>query len=170
MGIQDTVIRAIALREAGKVVRNHTMPVHRECRLAEHCYNMVTLYFLLCPAPKLEVVRAITVHDFPERWLGDVPAPAKKEEDLLLLQERIMTHFELSYELTPADEKWVIAVDKLDLFLWGEDETAMGNRNVEQMQRRLRNWFAEHANRIPYEVRNFYEKFQWRRLDDGIPE
>lgn len=169
MARASTIDTVLAIREAGRVRRCHTLPHEGSYRLSEHCYGMIALYLVLCEDQKLNVIHAITFHDFPERWLGDSPAPTKSERKAE--EAQIYRKFGLSYDLVvPADYWWVQGLDKLDLLLWSREEQAAGNRNVEWMIGKLGRWYVHHKDKLPEEIRYVFENYEWRRLGDDIPE
>ena len=163
-----------ALRESSFVERLHAMPHHTPYPVGLHCYNMVMMLRVLWPGnqpPPEVLVWAILTHDFAERWVGDMPYPAKQiSPDLgakLLDLERFIEHKTLGSVtyVPPEYEPWLKALDLAELFCWCEDELAMGNRNVEFM----RDSIIETMNKsetFPAEVVDYVNNFVWHRTND----
>lgn len=162
-----------ALREAGKVKRCHTVPCHHTPTVNEHSGNMVDLLLALHPQPTMNLVRACRLHDTPERWSGDMPAPAKQVlgERLTEFEARAMNALGLGYTLNKSEGQWLMALDKLELLMWARDEQAMGNQNVIPMVADLVIWFnaASRNGLLPNEVMSLMEGFCWVRLTDYPP-
>lgn len=162
-----------ALREAGKVKRCHTVPCHHTPTVNEHSGNMVDLLLVLHPQPTMNLVRACRLHDTPERWSGDIPAPAKQVLGKYLkeFEARSMEALGLGYTLSPYEFEWLHALDKLELLMWARDEQAMGNQNVIPMIADLVIWFtaASKDGRIPNELLGLMDGFCWVRLTDYPP-
>lgn len=170
-GEADVVETIIAMREAGRVVRCHTMICHERPNLATHCHNMVGMLLVLHPNPHLQLIQLIQTHDFPERWIGDMPAPAKDNLGIYLaaLENRVCDYFGIQYSYSEEEWWWLKALDKLDLLLWGKDELAMGNKNVVRMIGIVEEWFVRQKRKIPGPVMEFVENHRWRRLSDVVP-
>lgn len=131
--------RIQATREAGTVRRCHIVPHHGQYNIAQHSYGAVSLLLLLNPEPSLNLIKAVQWHDAGERWLGDMPAPAKWDNfDLGQVYEaaerRVLDAIGLLPELTREEEHWLKAVDTLDLWLWCREEEALGNATVKAMR------------------------------------
>ena len=119
-----------AVREGGAVVRCHTVPRAPYYDNAQHQYGAVSLLLLLHPNPSVGLIRAVLWHDVAERWVGDVPAPAKLGNETLKTvlgnaEQAIMERLGLG-RLIPAEDmdqvyedvRWLKAVDILELWLW----------------------------------------------------
>lgn len=133
--------RLAATREAGTVRRCHIVPHHGQYNIAQHSYGAVSLLLLLHPKPSLKLIKAVQWHDVAERWLGDVPAPAKWTHTELgeayeRAEEELLKRLGLFGELTDLEVAWLKAVDTLELWLWcREEEEALGNAAVTPMRR-----------------------------------
>lgn len=131
--------RLAATREAGTVRRCHIVPHHGQYNIAQHSYGAVSLLLLLHPKPSLKLIKAVQWHDVAERWLGDVPAPAKWEHtELGEVYERaeaeLLKRLGLFAQLTDLEQEWLKAVDTLELWLWCREEEALGNAAVTPMR------------------------------------
>lgn len=132
-------LRVAATREGGAVLRCHTVPHNGRYDVAQHSFGAVSLLLILHPNPSLDLIKATQWHDVAERWMGDMPAPAKWSNPVLgeayaEVEDGIMKALDLLPDLTDEDHEWLKAVDTLDLWLWCRSEEAMGNRNVVQMR------------------------------------
>lgn len=129
-----------ATREAGTVRRCHIVPHHGQYNIAQHSYGAVSLLLLLHPEPSLNLIKAVQWHDVGERWLGDMPAPAKWSNPELgavyeAAEERVLKTLGLLPDLTEEEVNWLKAVDTLELLLWCREEAALGNATVAPMLR-----------------------------------
>jgi 5'-deoxynucleotidase YfbR-like HD superfamily hydrolase len=165
---RDMVTQARALREAGHTKRCHTVPTVGEYSVATHCYHAVSLLFVLHGNPSQELVKALLWHDAAERWLGDLPSPAKanfpemaqyyEAAERAVMAERIGT-----FALTTDEGRWLKAIDVLELHMWVLDQIAMGNQHVRHMHGVIRKWFLGNEEWIPAAVFLFYSNYTFKR-------
>lgn len=153
-----------ATREAGAVRRCHIVPHHGQYNIAQHSYGAVSLLLLLHPDPSLNLIKAVQWHDVGERWLGDMPAPAKWSNPELgrvyeAAEARVLKALDLLPDLTRDEGRWLRAVDILDLLLWCREEAALGNTAVSRMLRSCVDAMdrAAEAGTLPEPVRAFYQ-------------
>jgi len=171
----------LKLREAGKVRRCHMTPHHGEYTVGQHCYDMLTLLHVLHPKASIGLLKAVIFHDTHERWTGDMPMTMKSldqgtsarfQETCERVEIRVGLGIpEIMRELSPSEQEWLKAIDKLDMFLWCQDQEAMGNRHVEQMTRSMGEWFRSNKTILPQPVLNFLTAFEmegWRRTDERL--
>lgn len=160
-----------ALREAGAVKRCHTIPIHGHYDVAQHCWNAVTLLFCLHPDPSPALIKAVLYHDAGERYVGDLPAPAKWfSPDLSLLHGRledmILERLGLNIDLLPEDWRWLKSLDLLEFYLFCLDQKAFGNQHILKCLEAVKNWFHEQHERIPVPIQQFYNNHKWSRTDE----
>jgi len=165
----NPVERVIKMRECSRVERCHTLPHHGSYTDGQHSHDMVSLYLVLCPEPSLEVVKAIHVHDYGERWCGDMPAPTKWAEPdlgrlLQRLEEGCVQRLGFETTLTTTELEWLKALDGLEVFLWANDQVAMGNRNAQNVIDNINLNFQ--TAKLPQPVRDFLRDYQWTRTSD----
>lgn len=143
---------ALRQREAAKVERAHTLPHIGSYPVGLHSANMALLLMLLNPAAKLPLVRACLLHDAPERWLGDVPAPLKwysaELKDALHAADHRVAVEVFKYDehaLSTEDLQWLKAVDAMEFWMWCIDQLHMGNHTVVHAERHVRHYLRERA-------------------------
>lgn len=126
-----------ATRESGQVERFHALPNVPKYTVAEHCYGVVSLLLLLHPNPSLNLIRACQFHDLPERWLGDLPAPAKWDYPELALaygyaERDVFNQLELSDVIALDGEEliWLKVLDVLELFQWSAELLEAGHKTL----------------------------------------
>lgn len=163
----------LALREAGYVQRCHTMPYHGPYNVAMHCYGAVCLLMVLHPGqPSIHLIRTVLFHDVAERWTGDMPSPMKKSSTVL---EAAMHDIEARIEdilalpdckITPAEAKWLKAVDCLELWLWTIEQEQLGNRLATGMKNKIESYMGKLRNEFPQEALDFMDNFEWKRLPE----
>lgn len=116
-------------RDAGRIRRMHTYPKpHDPYTVSQHCYNAVTLLFLLHPSPSSDLIKTVLWHDSAELMLGDVPAPAKATNPALAeayeaaeqdVERRSFPHLtKAKQRLTVEELVWLELVDRLEFLLW----------------------------------------------------
>jgi 5'-deoxynucleotidase YfbR-like HD superfamily hydrolase len=166
-----------ALREAGNVARCHTVPHHGEYSVGLHSYGVVNIILCLKTDPSIALIKAALWHDAQERWLGDLPAPAKwfnkaLNDEYVVAETRVGHCLGISkvFSLLNKDEQeWLRAADRLELLLWCDEQIAMGNRHVENMSRNVVIWFNENKDSIPYTIKNYMKtRPKWERMEEDI--
>lgn len=164
-----------ALLEAGRVTRFHTTPHIQPYNVATHSWGMAALLCALYPGgqPSLNLVWSVLFHDVAERWLGDIPSPAKwwitpdAQEGLDSAEQHLMTSLGLCFVLTEEEQHWLHALDLLELYQYCNSELSMGNTNTEQamtacFERLLEPW-------VPKPITEWLMKGDWDgRTDDSF--
>lgn len=170
----DNITRVMIAREGGHVNRCHIVPTAGTYNVAIHSYNAVSMLLVLHPDPSRDLIEALLWHDVPERWVGDMPAPAKwyssalgtAYSDAELEAGRTWEVLEGFERLSDEDLHWLDAVDRLELVVWCHDQAALGNRHVQHFLPNLHKWYESNKSWIPGPCREFYENFEWRRLPE----
>ena len=161
----NTTRQILALREAGEVERAHGTPHHGEYSVAKHSYNMACMAMVLYPGPihhRARVIEAILMHDFAERWTGDLPAPVKWEfpelkKSLEKATEATHDAFDLERpDLSEKDRWFVKSLDIGELYLWCCDQLRLGNQNINQFRDTCTRWVSEHRAHMPAEFMEFW--------------
>lgn len=164
------------IREGSAVERAHTLPHHGSYTNGAHQYAAAMLYLELHPDPQFKTVRAILAHDLGERWCGDIPAPAKWSMSKVLraeleqLEVQALRSIGQEWNLTDPESRWLKAVDCLELWLWGYEQLAMGNRNAQKVIDNIDRYFSLTKTPMPRSVVEFMADYRWTRTDDEIPE
>lgn len=162
-----------ALREAGNVRRCHTMvwlgPTYT---VGAHSYHALNLLLVLHPNPPLNLIKAVMWHDVPERWLGDVPAPAKWADGEFAktyerLERRVHKWLGTRYSLSAEERMWLQAVDKMELLFAAKEQVMLGNQNANAIIGALAQWFSRTP--IPDPCAQFVNDHKAGRHHDGIP-
>jgi 5'-deoxynucleotidase YfbR-like HD superfamily hydrolase len=165
-------VKSAILREASRVERSHTMPHHGSYTNGQHSYDMAMLLMLLYPTHSHNLMKAVLVHDIPERYMGDMPGPAKESDGELgkriaIIETRVARSLGIEFELTNEERIWLKALDRTELLLWAKEQVAMGNQNAQTVIGRLASWFGR--NRIPTPVAEFIQNHVWTRTPDEFP-
>jgi 5'-deoxynucleotidase YfbR-like HD superfamily hydrolase len=173
MTTQERIDKVLRARQAGGVRRCHTTPHHGEYKNSEHSCQMLLLLDVLNPKAPLRLWRAILYHDLHEFYTGDVPGSVGSIDLELRAAfesagEIVSEHFGWSVpDLSEDERRWLKALDKLELYLWCHDELNMGNDHVTPILDLLLRWFDENKVSVPYTVRSFVNRFEWRRVDNS---
>ena len=160
MTLLSTLLRIKRLREAGGVIRCHTLSQINlgSYTVGAHSWNVVVLLLALHPNPSPELMKACLFHDVAERWLGDIPAPALWRDPLLgevhgRLEREIMKNLGAETNLSPEEKLWLEHLDRLDFFLWCEDQILLGNRNMEPVRDGVLARFKNLGAAVPAPIR-----------------
>lgn len=165
------------MREAGAVRRCHTIPIIGEYNVAIHVYNMLAMLRLLYPDAPLPLIWAIIEHDIPERLTGDIPAPTKWfgaiDKERLNQLEHEITKSVVGYDhcaiLSYEEERWLKALDILELALFCRDQIMIGNKNMAVMLDRIHKFVKrESASFEPAVLDVYWELFNedWLMMPD----
>jgi len=162
------------LRECSNVRRCHNLPHHGEYTVGKHSFDAAILLMVLHPDASTNLLKAVLVHDFGERWCGDLPAPvkwcdgefAKRSAEL---EQRCIENIGLDFFslLSPEERVWLKAVDSIDLLLWAKEQWAMGNQMVKLMIDNLTKFFER--TEMPIAARRFVQNHEWFRTSDNLP-
>lgn len=165
-----------ATREGGMVQRFHPIPHHGSYNVAEHTYGVLQLILIFHPDPTMNLVRAVQNHDVAERWLGDIPTPAKWLSPTLRsaaqdVEALIETAYDLKVALTNDEHWWLKAADLLELWLWGQEQVEMGNRRavrlVNNILEAMQDGRAEEF--FPTPLLRLYREYEWTVLPEELP-
>lgn len=131
---------------------------------------MAMLLRVLNPGARPELLWAILTHDVPERWVGDVPAPAKWwmgiGESLNLLEADVLKKLGLNFSLDVEELEWLRGLDWLEAYMFVCDEIASGNQHIAHIKGVYERMFSE--NKTPLPILNFVQEFEWRRTMDVL--
>lgn len=167
------VQRVLAMREASAIERAHTIRHHGSYTDGQHSFDMLTLTLELREETSAALMRAIIYHDLPERWIGDMPHPAKYElpgmvEHIHQLEDKINRCMDWGELLTDEETTWLHTIDRLEFLLWADDQVQMGNRHLEDVLERCWNWFEGYKTASdPIAV--FLQEYKWQRTPDSFP-
>lgn len=167
--------RVLAARESGNVRRCHVVPHHGEYTNGKHCYDALSLLIILHPNPSTNLMKAVLWHDGGERWVGDMPAPAKWYDDNLgkayeAAEDKARRLWELDVKLEPVEIDWLRAVDRIELWLWCRDQQELGNRHINTFVEHLERYFEDTAKTMPEPCAKFLREFRWQRLPENKKE
>jgi 5'-deoxynucleotidase YfbR-like HD superfamily hydrolase len=171
----DKVVKALRMREAGKIERCHVIPHVAPYNNGFHTWAMLTLLDLLHPRPTLALYRAILKHDLAERHTGDMPGIVRVVDPELYATydaagEIIAEHLGYAVELKESEKIWLKALDKLEFWMWCHDEMNMGNDHVRNGVDATEMWFNSNWDKLPPSVQRFFRHFEWERTSEMISE
>lgn len=163
----NNISKIKALRSSGLVERLHTMPHHGSYNVAQHCYGVCSLLFVLHPNPSIDLIRAALWHDFGEQWTGDIPAPIKwQEPELAEILRRVEQKYEIDYfgaditeNLSGEELFWLKCCDIIELLLWTDEQILLGNSRVEIVADKIGQWLDNNNENLPIEIVNFLNEF-----------
>lgn len=171
-----TSSRIRAIRESGQVQRLHTCPHIGDASVASHCFNAVSMLYVLNPAPSHNLVRALLWHDSAERWVGDVPGCTKvRYPELKALLDKIeddyLERMRLTYQLSDDEAWWLKEMDMLELLLYTQDQMALGNRHIIPTYDDCVAWFHSHRGSLHQSVDDALVILEtWHRVEhEEIP-
>lgn len=160
--------RIRALREAGNVRRAHTIPYHGEYTNGKHSYDALSILLVCHPNPSVNLIKAVLWHDTAERWLGDLPHPAKRAFPLLgdaytAAEESILAQMGVP-SLTKEESRWLRAVDTIEFWCWCKDQEAIGNQHVLNALRSVSRQLAQ--IKLPGSLGEVLSRLGWQRSEE----
>lgn len=166
-----------AVREGGAVERCHTIPHTRPYTVAAHSWGVaVLLHQIFSGHPRYyEALELALFHDVPERWTGDLPAPIKHNNKevsnaIMNVDQAVAQWLDIPSEHEASEDAFYIfkLCDLLELYLWAQEEMAMGNQNALSVHHQLQAWFAEmeRKHELPSMFYTYVKTLDWRRASD----
>lgn len=131
-------------RHGGRVERCHAIPHHGSYSNAAHQWGVAMLMHYLWPEDFSRLALYCLTHDVPEGWVGDIPAPTLRHVDgVALALKHIEGNINRDLDLPGEDELRgedfikLKSCDRLELWLWCQDQLALGNQFVQETVREL---------------------------------
>jgi len=156
--------RIKAIREGGMVERCHTKHLHREYKVGQHSFNMLGILMVFHPNPSADLLKAVVLHDVPERWTGDLPTPVKKispeiKKEIYAFEKKVLKQIHPEIYLSTLDEQWLKAADMLELWQWCREEIALGNSSVVSMYQECHDIIIElrRSGKIPEPICDYID-------------
>ncbi len=143
------------LRQAGRILRFHTVPTIKTQTVAEHSHGVaMLLYKMYGDKIRPELLMAALTHDLAEIETGDVPAHAKRASaDLKVALDAMETVFnhehsiQFEYELTLEELQLLQIADTLELVEFCLDEIQLGNTgSILNVLERGKEYLRNHAS------------------------
>jgi 5'-deoxynucleotidase YfbR-like HD superfamily hydrolase len=168
--VKAKTLEILSLRASGHTKRWHTLQIIGEQTVAEHSAQAVSLLFMLYPGdPSTNLTKALLWHDSSERYVGDSPAPARRDnpefsrsyeavEHIFMLAAHPFAFHALSL-LTDTERAWLKAIDVLELLLFCGDQSLLGNTHLNVVAGRALNYLRTDTN-TPKEVLEFVDEYQ----------
>ena len=162
-----------AIRESGMIDRVHVIPYHRPYTNASHSWNVAVLCRFLWPNDP-QLVDIALFHDVPERWTGDIPSPvirrnpeiaaALRREDARICKKIGVPS---EHDLNKEDFAKFKAADRLEFWLWTQEELVMGNQMVTDACEEIEKYLFEDPS-TPGRVRQFMAEWKTAALNGLI--
>lgn len=130
------------LRRGSQVRRYHTWPVLRHQTVGEHSHRLALIVMEVYPACSKELLMAVALHDLSEAISGDMPSTFKwrfPEVGKALNESttKLETDLGLRVPLSEAEAKILKWCDLAELLVFAIDEVWMGNRNCDEIVKRV---------------------------------
>jgi 5'-deoxynucleotidase YfbR-like HD superfamily hydrolase len=148
-----------ALRQAGHIKRLHTVQTVGAHTLQRHVYGAQILALGLlraCPrANPANVLETLLLHDAPEVYTGDIPAPVKRAHPIL---QAALDNMERDWygmndivmpALTELEANIVKSADYLDLGWACIEEARLGNKGMLQVFENVSSYLFEFEEKVP---------------------
>ena len=152
-------------RIGGRVERCHGVPHLGSYSNAAHQWGVAMLMWYIWPEHFHRLVLHCLSHDVPEGWLGDIPAPTLRfvpgvRGRLEPLEAQINDELGLPAEnaLSAEDLERLKACDRLELYLWCQDQQDLGNKNVDTTINELEHYFK--IKPLPEPARLLFEEMR----------
>lgn len=109
----------IKILQSGSVMRYHNTMIDRKQTLDQHSWEVAIILDYIYPEASKELLIYALVHDAPELYSGDVPAPAKRDvpglKDLMDMVEKNYAKNALKLAENGFSEKDLLAVKYADI-------------------------------------------------------
>lgn len=138
-------------RLAGLVRRYHTWPVIREQTVAEHSWQVARIYLQIFGAEQVPW-EYILWHDAGEIATGDVPYPVKAESSTLKSEYSVLERMALQRmgvtvsEVTPLQMLRAKFCDMVEMWEYGLEEVARGNKFGQPIVDRIMEWISSNVD------------------------
>ncbi len=172
--MKNQLQRILLAIEGGRVERCHCFPTNSRSTVGLHTFNAVSMLLILCPDPTINMIKALQFHDMAERFLGDMPSPAKKQREDLgahyeTIERDILTQYGMYPKLDEREQIWIHAMDLLEFLMFIKHELNLGNKYAQQRYDRICKYIE--GTKLPLPVVEFYMNnlrlHQTVELDDG---
>jgi 5'-deoxynucleotidase YfbR-like HD superfamily hydrolase len=122
---------------SGRVKRYHSQPAVHTQTVGEHTYGVMWLVLLLTRYASRDLMVAALMHDAPEYYTGDVPAPTKRLAGMKAafdnIEDSVFKRLELQYpQLSEAEARTLKMADVLEGALFCAWELNRGNREIHE--------------------------------------
>lgn len=154
--------RLMSIRIGGGTERCHGIRHYGSYSNAAHSWGVAVIMLVLWPADFGRLAVYCIVHDVPEAWVGDIPAPTKKycpeiKVASARMESQIFTRLSLpdEAELNVADKQKLRACDSLELYLWALEQLKGGNQHADCIRRELEGFYERDP--LPWKAHELYE-------------
>lgn len=161
----EIVRRVVQARLGGKVERCHGIPHHGSYSNAAHTWGALVLLWQLFPEHWVRVSPVLLAHDVGEGWLGDIPAPTMRyvpglRDTITGMEGMIVSDlgFDTEFGLTKEEHAAFKACDRLELYLWANEQYLMGNQYAGDCIRELETYFRQEP--LPGQAFVFFERLR----------
>jgi 5'-deoxynucleotidase YfbR-like HD superfamily hydrolase len=162
--------RIVAARLGMNVRRFHTMQVLGSGdTVGHHSCGVALLIAILHPDPTARLLKAALMHDLSEYKIGDMPSQTKWSNPLVADHLASMEHaYDLQYQfnqkLDTDDQRWLRAVDLLDLMLYALEQVQLGNKTFHLVMERCIERVKGYEE-FPYEATTIFHEAidQWTK-------
>lgn len=157
-----------ALLEGMLTKRCHVMPIVGDASytVGQHTANALVLLYALYPGgePSHQLVKALLHHDVVERFLGDMPRPAKwlfpeLGEAYAKAEAEMERRLGIKYKLTKDEQIWLRSIDSLELWVWSVQQCHLGNTNTGYWMSKLYSVLTN-EKKTPVEVKLFMQNYK----------
>ncbi|QIW87887.1 hypothetical protein Ab1vBOLIVR5_gp239 [Agrobacterium phage OLIVR5] len=131
------------VRISSGIIRNHTTMVSNGSAYSNgaHIGNCIQLLLLVLPTASPALIRHTVFHDYPEFVTGDIVGDAKVKFPELkavvdIIEEKIDKEFIIldGYDMNEAEQKFLKALDRLELYIWCLEQYQLGCRSPRFMK------------------------------------
>jgi 5'-deoxynucleotidase YfbR-like HD superfamily hydrolase len=156
----NSPLLAELLQNGNDVTRWHTFPNLLPQNVAAHSWGVAMIVMSLYPntPEKMLMVQVALEHDLIEKYIGDMPRPARTAEHRRL--EESMAHEKSIFHesmLNLADRNWLAWADLIEAGLHARREHAAGNSRYQEVIQRVSEYIKTAGTEVPLELRIFAE-------------
>lgn len=139
--------KILFMLRGGEVSRFHTVQTLKAESVGQHSFGVAWFCHLLNPDCSKELILAALAHDLAEQEVGDLPAPTKIKfgisESMGHVEDGILEGAGFGFELTREEKRLLKFADCFQGMLFCIRERSLGNRGVEVVFQRYREYVKE---------------------------
>jgi len=139
--------KILFMLRGGEVSRFHTVQTLKQESVGQHSFGVAWFCHLISPQCRKELILAALAHDLAEQEVGDLPAPTKRKfkisESFGAVEDGILEEAGFGFELSDAEKRTMKFADCFQGMLFCIRERSLGNRGVEVIFQRYREYVKE---------------------------
>lgn len=143
--------KCFELIKSSKVRRWHAEPDIPVQTTGDHSWNMILCLLAIHPNPSANLMRAVIMHDLPEKFGCDFPHHVKKNNpELKIIDESFSVIFNQHFgfeeiQLTPEEKLWLSFLDQFEVMLYVSE---VDNDTAEEIHNNCYNLCEDYVKKL----------------------